>query len=951
MFLNFKVLNIVLNNFSNFFNLNILWYKKNIGNIISNNSSLNINTLLIWKTSKINKKEVCNSISGTPLPLHPYHLVDQSPWPLALSGVLLSLTISAVLSFHGYVMGDFLLTCSFVLLVWGMSLWFKDIISEASYLGAHTDKVVRRKIFISYEFYFKISPVSLFGADNQLRLQGKLEVDHSMLGKRITKNETDNSSSNSVIFSKIRPKLVKAQNLFVSISGLQLSCIKLCVTCINILYFNIYKMTINRSWVTILIKVLNKRSEENRTNKGTPGLHKACKGYGNRDLTVLALPVGGKIQGLKGPVIIRGRKSVCIIDQYRQYSSGATVKVLNKLADLNRRSKLKPDKIIDRDLYADFILNKEMFLIAYDKLKSNPGNMTPGFTPDTLDGFSLEIIENIINQLKSESFKFTAGRKAFIPKKNGGRRGLIVGNPRDKLVQEVLRMVLEAIYEPLFKDESHGFRVNRGCHSALENIFTKFIGVTWCIEGDFSNCFDNIDHNKLMDLISEKIKDRRLIRLLWKALKIGYFNFKIYKNNIIGTPQGSIISPILANIYLDQLDNFILTLKSKYDRGKKAKVNPIYKSLSYKIDKSKKIKEELKLEIEEAKKKLKRSRKKENKDKINSILEDNIKAYKKEDKLFRSLVNDRRNISYTDPNDPRFNKLTYVRYADDWLVGIRGTYKDAKKIKENIMEFCNSLKLILNEEKTKVTNIRKEKALFLGAEVKYTKHISYSRHDKGYKQRNSPRIILQVPIQNIINKLTQSGFIKNRKPHPKYLWLPYNHNQIINQYNSIFRGILNYYSFAFNRGRLVSVLNFYLKSSCAKLLATKYTLKTQAQVYKKFGKDLNSIRGISKEKKDDSKIIKFYKPNYKMDVWDFKYNANPGIITLYAKELKSIARLENLVCKSCGSGYKVEMHHVRALKDLNPKLKVIDKIMASIKRKQIPLCRICHMNWHYKNKR
>jgi cytochrome c oxidase subunit 3 len=162
MFLNFKVLNIVLNDFSNFFNLNILWYKKNIGNIISNNSSLNINTLLIWKTSKINKKEVCNSISGTPLPLHPYHLVDQSPWPLALSGVLLSLTISAVLSFHGYVMGDFLLTCSFVLLVWGMSLWFKDIISEASYLGAHTDKVQKGislgiVLFIISEVFFFLS--------------------------------------------------------------------------------------------------------------------------------------------------------------------------------------------------------------------------------------------------------------------------------------------------------------------------------------------------------------------------------------------------------------------------------------------------------------------------------------------------------------------------------------------------------------------------------------------------------------------------------------------------------------------------------------------------------------------------------------------------------------------------------------------------------------------------
>jgi len=162
MFLNNKRLNVALNNFSKLFNVSILWYKNNIDNLVSNNISLNLNLILNWKTSRINKKGLCNSNTGVPLPLHPYHLVDQSPWPLALSGVLLSLTISAVLSFHGYVMGDFLLTCSFVLLVWGMSLWFKDIISEASYLGAHTDKVQKGislgiVLFIVSEVFFFLS--------------------------------------------------------------------------------------------------------------------------------------------------------------------------------------------------------------------------------------------------------------------------------------------------------------------------------------------------------------------------------------------------------------------------------------------------------------------------------------------------------------------------------------------------------------------------------------------------------------------------------------------------------------------------------------------------------------------------------------------------------------------------------------------------------------------------
>jgi nicotine oxidoreductase len=152
--------------------------------------------------------------------------------------------------------------------------------------------------------------------------------------------------------------------------------------------------------------------------------------------------------------------------------------VLKKLDSLRKRSKDYPDKIIDRDLYRDFMLDPRMYLAAYQKIRSKPGSMTPGIIPTTLDGISIEEINKIILSLQSEKFQFTPGRRIFISKPSGKNRPLTLGNPRDKLVQEVMRLVLEAIYEPLFLPCSHGFRPKFSCHTALREIFTKFVGCT-----------------------------------------------------------------------------------------------------------------------------------------------------------------------------------------------------------------------------------------------------------------------------------------------------------------------------------------------------------------------------------------------------------------------------------------------------------------------------------------
>jgi group II intron reverse transcriptase/maturase len=276
-----------------------------------------------------------------------------------------------------------------------------------------------------------------------------------------------------------------------------------------------------------------------------------------------------------------------------------------------------------KDKLYKLLYDRKLYQIAYDKLKSKPGNMTPGITPTTLDGISLEVIDKIIEEMKLGTFQFQPGRRVNIPKANGKTRPLTIAPPRDKLVQECIRMILESIYESSFSEYSHGFRPNKGCHSALKMMNQKFRVTSWFIEGDISNCFPSIDHDILIQILEERIKDKRLIDLIRKALKAGYFEFKELSISVVGTPQGSIISPILANIYLDKLDKFVETLKSEFDKGSKASVNPEWKRLENAMWRAKTIEDKRRIRKE--------------------------------------LIAIKSKLAI----DPNFKRLSYVRYADD----------------------------------------------------------------------------------------------------------------------------------------------------------------------------------------------------------------------------------------------------------------------------------------------
>jgi len=544
------------------------------------------------------------------------------------------------------------------------------------------------------------------------------------------------------------------------------------------------------------------------------------------------------------------------------------------------------------------MLNEKLYEIAYHKLRSNPGMMTPGINPTTLDGFSTEVIKSLIDKLKDESFSFRPpqrGGRVMIPKASGGLRPLTVASPRDKLVQEVMRMILEAIFEPTFSDCSHGFRPGKSCHTALREVKTKFGVSTWFLEGDISKCFDSFDHDILMSIIERKISDRRFTNLIRKSLKAGYLDFKTVKHSIIGTPQGSIVSPLLCNIYLNVLDRFVESLAREFNKGKGPRTNPAW---------SKFIR-----------------------------MRNSVASAADKRKYYNLMLN----TPSKDPFDPSFRKLVYVRYADDWIIGVRGSLSECRALLERIRDFLASeLKLVLSKEKTLITSVTHGRALFLGVTIYRGSHQTFRKMGNRVR-RNGRELRLEAPLARIRKKLTEAGFIKHEQPSPKTLWLYNPKDEIITLYNSVYRGFDNYYGFILNYGRIMSWIHSTLKCSCAKLLAAKFGLHSQAKVFKKFGKDL---KGSDK--------VGFIKPHYSIDAWRFKVGEGVDIIKNFYTDSISAASLYNLKCSICESQHRVEMHHIRALKDLKPNIRVSDANPFGVwkRRKQIPVCRACHLKIH-----
>ncbi len=589
-------------------------------------------------------------------------------------------------------------------------------------------------------------------------------------------------------------------------------------------------------------------------------------------------------------------------------------RVLNSLAKHSKHSAYKYER-----LYR-VLFNEEMYYVAYQRIYAKPGNMTPGSDGKTIDGMNLARIEKLIQSLKDESYQPQPSKRMYIPKKNGRIRPLGIPAFDDKLVQEVIRMILEAIYEGQFQNCSYGFRPKRSCHTALSQIQKSFNGAKWFVEGDIKGFFDNISHDVMIDILKERISDERFIRLIRKFLNAGYIeDWKFHKTHS-GTPQGGIVSPILANIYLEKLDKYMMEYIREFDKGENRRTNK--ERIQYEYGK--------RLAVVKLKNVSDKDERK--------IIIKQIKAFDKE----RSL------ISCGDEMDCDYRRMKYVRYADDFLIGIIGSKEDAIRIKEDVKNFLQSkLKLELSDEKTLITHSEKS-AKFLGYEI-YVRKSNLTKRNKINRIRRAfnKKVYLKLTTDVMKNKLLEYGVLEIKIHNGKEQWKPKARIQFINnddleileRYNSEIRGFYNYYSIA-NNCSVMSAFKYIMEYSMYKTFACKYRTSV-VKICRKYKKN-NVFTVIFKNKKGENKIRVFYNEGFKRKNSNYHSWVDNLTAQFSTTTTSLIDRLKANVCELCGATDKnLDMHHVRKLKGLDNK-KPWEKHMIARKRKTIALCRSCH---------
>ncbi len=587
------------------------------------------------------------------------------------------------------------------------------------------------------------------------------------------------------------------------------------------------------------------------------------------------------------------------------------------------------EKACDRDykyerLYRN-LYNPDFYLLAYQNIAKSQGSMTPGADGMTLDGMDEARINRIIASLKDHSYKPNPARREYIAKKNSTKkRPLGIPSTDDKLVQEIIRMILEAIYEPGFSKHSHGFRPKRSCHTALSEIQNTFTGVKWMIEGDIKACFDCFDHHVLIELLRRRIHDEYFISLMWKFLKAGYMEQWVYHSTYSGTPQGSGMSPILANIYLSELDNFMEQYKVKFDVGGKdrretkeySRINGTHERLRKKY---RRLKDTLPVEERKALAKQLRS----------------VQLQKLQTPLYPV-------------KDDAYKRLQYNRYADDFVIGIIGSKEDAEKVRSDIKLFLqDSLKLTLSEEKTKITHSA-EKIRYLGYDISVLRDMSFTRTANGQLQRLwYGRVKLTMPHERWFNKLLEYRTMRILKDeNGRERWRTLHRGnltsrpdiEIISKFNSEIRGIYNFYRMAQNVSTLDKFYNI-MKSSMLKTFANKYRT-TVNKIKKAYIKD--GIFGVDYQSKEGEKRCELYHDGFTRKKDDML--AYVDILPQYKKYDKpnSLAgRLNSKTCELCDDKSEhLIMHHVKRLKDLSESIPS-EKLMMEKRRKSLALCADC----------
>ncbi|MGW3661473.1 reverse transcriptase domain-containing protein [Streptomyces sp. NPDC005151] len=557
------------------------------------------------------------------------------------------------------------------------------------------------------------------------------------------------------------------------------------------------------------------------------------------------------------------------------------------------------------------LFNKELFLLAYGRIYANKGAMTPGVTSETVDGMSLAKIDRIIGALRAESYRWSPARRVYIPKKTGKRP---LGMPpwSDKIVAEVVRLLLEAYYEPTFSDHSHGFRPARGCHTALSEVVEVWKGTHWFIEGDISDCFGSLDHDFLLSTLAETIHDGRFLQLIERMLKAGYLEDWRWHDTLSGCPQGGIASPVMSNIYLDRFDRFVeQQLIPDYGRGRRRGKHPAYQNVENRIR----------------------------------------RATRHGDReAVLALRRERRTLPSQDPNDPGYRRLRYVRYCDDFLLGFAGPKHEAEEIKARIRTFLHDeLKLELSEPKTLITHATSQAAHFLGYEIR-----AQHADTKITRNRRAVNGAIGLFVPRTVIRDRCARYMSKGKPAQRGPLLHDEDFTIVAKYGSEYRGFVQYYLLAQDVFRLAP-LRWVMETSMLKTLAGKHK-SAVAKMARRYKATIDTPEGrrtcfqvtVQRDRGRKPLIARFGGIPLKRQRTAVITDRRPVMATARRNEL--IHRLLAGQCEMCEGRTGLQVHHVRKLADLTkpgrPERPPWAHLMAMRKRKTLVVCDRCHQDIH-----
>jgi group II intron reverse transcriptase/maturase len=563
------------------------------------------------------------------------------------------------------------------------------------------------------------------------------------------------------------------------------------------------------------------------------------------------------------------------------------------------------------------MFNPQLYLLAYGRLYANTGAMTAGVSQETVDGMSLAKIGRIIDAMRRECYRFQPVRRVLIPKKNGRTRPLGLPTWSDKLVGEVVRLLLEAYYEPAFSDRSHGFRPGRGCHTALREVANTWTGTTWFVEGDVSDCFGSLDHEVMLSTLAERIHDNRFLRLVRNMLTAGYLEDWVWHETLSGAPQGGVASPVLSNIYLHRLDVFVETvLIPEYTRGTRRVRNPAYRK------------------VEQA---LAVARRHGDRTRV------------------RALVSQLHSLPSQDPDDPGYRRLRYCRYADDTLLGFAGPKAEAEENKQRLAAFLrDELKLTLAQDKTLITHARTSAARFLGYEIAVARTDRRTRRPSGADRRNRRSlngvVVLRVPPTVI--KAKNALYLARGRPACRNPLLREDDYTIVAKYGAEYRGIVQYYLLAGDVQRLHR-LRWVMETSMLHTLARKHrssvskmAAKHKAKIVTPYGPRTCFEASITREGRNPL-VARFGGIALKRQKTATLVDRQPHRPLYPHKQL--ISRLLKGTCEICASTDTIEVHQVRKLADLVTAAGTPPgwaKIMANKRRKTLVVCDACHRHIH-----